>query len=918
MHALHNIRLHHILFLAFTLISAVPVLILSAWVQRSALESEVDAVEEKHLLLAYNLTNGLTQYVISIKSALNTVEKYINNDQSVELLGGMLNTLGVEFVWVMDKKGRDQSPDTLQSQLQRERIPNNIGKLLSPYMEQAEASHDDTVFSGVLYDSRDESVLYIIKALDDGFLVAMMNTRFFQSMQKKVVFGERGHAAIVDQYGHTLAHPSEVWRKTRKDITVLPPVQLMTEGKTGVSRFYSPVMKADMVAGYTVEAQTGWGVMIPQPFDELVDNASGARFFAIVITLLGITTAGLISWWLARFMCRPLAAVAESAQLAASGDVMKAIRSMPHFAPIELRELTNSFNLMVEEINTKNKEMAATTARLASAQRIAKLGNWEWDLNQNILWCSDEVFRIFGFEAQSFIATFDHFFGMVHPDDQGYVKELFDQARNEHISFGVDHRVVLKDGRIKYVHQEVEFHGVAGSHSGRLTGTVHEITERIKYEEQLIKQAQFDELTGLANRALYFDHLAKVISVSKREQQLVAVLFIDLDNFKVVNDTHGHIIGDSLLKQAATRIADIVREADTVARIGGDEFAIILHHIKRPHDASVVAEKVIAQLSEAFQIDDVEAFVGASIGITIYPADADDAMSMHRNADIAMYRSKEEGKNTFQFFTSKMNEQVHERLSLAHDLRGALDNNEFDVYFQPIIDTATEMVSSAEALVRWIHPQKGFIPPDKFISVAEETGIINPLGEWVFRKACEQASSWQAAHGNDVRVSVNLSPRQIKQGLTRDIIIDILSETGLNSSDLTFEITESMVMADTDQSIAWMKQIKELGVMMSIDDFGTGYSSLSYLKRLPVDILKIDRAFISGVGTNREDDSLITAIVAMARSLNLCVVAEGVETVEQLEFLRDLGCEKIQGYLYSKPLPVDEFKSYLKERHKPV
>ena len=355
-----------------------------------------------------------------------------------------------------------------------------------------------------------------------------------------------------------------------------------------------------------------------------------------------------------------------------------------------------------------------------------------------------------------------------------------------------------------------------------------------------------------------------------------------------------------------------------MARIGGDEFAIILHHIKRPHDASVVAEKVIAQLSEAFQIDDVEAFVGASIGITIYPSDADEAMSMHRNADIAMYRSKEEGKNTFQFFTSKMNEQVHERLLLAHDLRGALDNNEFDVYFQPIIDTETETVSSAEALVRWIHPQKGFIPPDKFISVAEETGIINPLGEWVFRKACEHATSWQAAHGKDVRVSVNLSPRQIKQGLTRDIIIDILSETGLNSSDLTFEITESMVMADTDQSIAWMKQIKELGVMMSIDDFGTGYSSLSYLKRLPVDILKIDRAFISGVGTNREDDSLITAIVAMARSLNLCVVAEGVETVEQLEFLRDLGCEKIQGYLYSKPLPVDEFKSYLKERHEQV
>jgi diguanylate cyclase (GGDEF)-like protein/PAS domain S-box-containing protein len=438
-----------------------------------------------------------------------------------------------------------------------------------------------------------------------------------------------------------------------------------------------------------------------------------------------------------------------------------------------------------------------------------------------------------------------------------------------------------------------------------------DITQRKRSEEQVHRQANFDALTGLPNRTLFFDRLSAAIIGARREKQQVALLFVDLDRFKVVNDTLGHAIGDRLLEQVAVRLAECVREVDTVARLGGDEFTTILRGISRGEDVAHVAEKIIESLSEPFWLDGNETFIGASVGITIFPSDADEANTMLRNADMAMYRAKEAGRNVYRFFTQEMDAQVLMRMDLERDLRRALDHQEFVVHYQPIIDLATGAVTSAEALVRWIHPERGMVKPGDFIPVAEDTGLIAPLGEWVLRQACIDAKAWQEAGLSGIGVSVNLSTRQLKRGFSSDFVDGIVREIGMAAEMLTFEITESLIMEDSQSAVAWLSSIKDMGVSLSIDDFGTGYSSLSYLKRFPVDVVKIDRSFVMDVTEDPDDAALVAAILAMADSLKLKVVAEGVETADQLTLLRSRGCDMVQGFFFSRPLPLAEFRQYV-------
>jgi diguanylate cyclase (GGDEF)-like protein/PAS domain S-box-containing protein len=438
-------------------------------------------------------------------------------------------------------------------------------------------------------------------------------------------------------------------------------------------------------------------------------------------------------------------------------------------------------------------------------------------------------------------------------------------------------------------------------------GVFSDITQRKQSEEKIRRQANYDALTGLPNRALFFDRLRAAIATARREKGQVALLFIDLDRFKVVNDTLGHTIGDRLLEQTAARLIACVREVDTVARLGGDEFTMILQDVARGEDAAIVAEKIIESLSEPFWIDGNEVFIGGSVGITLYPSDAGDAVTMLRNADMAMYRSKQAGRSVYRFFTKEMDAQVLMRMDLEKDMRRALERGEFVVYYQPIVDLDSGAVTSAEALLRWVHPERGLVSPGEFIPLAEETGLIGPLGEWVLYQACAGAKAWQDAGLSSVGVSVNLSSRQLKRGLTRDTIAKVLRETALEPRFLTFEITETLIMEDTKDAVAWLDSIKEMGIHLSVDDFGTGYSSLSYLKRFPVDVVKIDRAFVRDVTVDPDDAALIEAILAMTHSLNLKVVAEGVEKQDQLDLLRARGCDMVQGFYFSKPVPFEEF-----------
>ena len=908
---LKSIHLHHVLFIAFTLISIVPVIILSSWIQTAMVDSQKLGVEEKHLLLAQNITATLEQYAKDLRATINVVEKYIVDERPIDLLSDLFSSLHIDFVWVMNGEGKDVTPDFLEADIHMSRIPENIANDLSSVILKARSDREHAVFSVVKADTNNDSVIYAIKSIDERyFIVAVINTGIFTKVQKAVSFGERGHAVIVDSEGNTIAHPSNEWQTTRKNITNLTPVQLMTEGKAGVIQFYSPVMKADMVAGYAVVHDVGWGVMVPQPQSELLARVNRSRNISIFIALIGIVAAGFISWWLARLMCKPLVAVASSAQLAATGNSMTRIKKSFKYAPIEMRELTESFNYMVTEINKKNAAMRVTTERLETAQRIAHLGNWEWEFDNDIYWCSDEVYRIYGFEVQSFEAGYHKFLNMVHPDEQSYIKKLLDNVREKGHTFNEKFQIVLDDKSIHYLHQEVQLHESVGDKSAYLSGVVHEITEQKKCEEKLVQQANYDELTGLANRALYFERLSSALKLAKRNGEQVAILFIDLDDFKSVNDTYGHVIGDELLKKASIRLLDTVRDADTVARIGGDEFMIILHQIKTLDDAAQVSNKVLDSLSSVFVLGDIKAFIGASIGISVFPVDADEGIMLHRNADIAMYKAKEKGKDNYEFFTAEMNTALAERFQIAHDLRYALEENQFDVYFQPIVHVDGH-IYSAEALIRWNHPERGFISPEKFIQIAEEIGVINDIGLWVVAESCQQLRKWQDRGYTDLQVSVNVSPHQIKGSLTRDLLVSVIEKTKINPSNLTLEITESLVMDDMEHAIQWMQEMHDFGVRISMDDFGTGYSSLSYLKQLPIDVLKIDREFVSGITNSHDDDLMISAIVAMAKGLGLLIVAEGVETEQQLSFLKELECDYIQGYLFSRPLNSTDFINYL-------
>ena len=438
-----------------------------------------------------------------------------------------------------------------------------------------------------------------------------------------------------------------------------------------------------------------------------------------------------------------------------------------------------------------------------------------------------------------------------------------------------------------------------------------DITKRKQDEERIRYQANYDALTGLPNRTLFLDRLSRAVITARREGGMVALLFIDLDRFKVVNDTLGHAFGDMLLEKAAKRLLSCVREADTVARLGGDEFTVILRDVHRGSDAAVVGEQIIDNLSKPFQLDGNEAYIGASIGITIYPNDAGDPATMLRNADMAMYKAKEAGRNAFRFFTPEMDEQALTRMTLEHDLRHALRRSEFEMFYQPIMNVATGGLAGAEALVRWHHPERGMIMPSEFIQVAEDTGVILEIGEWIIQASLAQAKAWRDEGLPLFWLSINLSSAQVKRGLTAKRTIDLVEVSGLPPDAVTFEITERLIMGDTKESVDWVRQVGEAGIGLSVDDFGTGYSSLSYLRKFPLDMVKIDKSFVRDIVTDPDDARLAGAVVALAHSLDLRVVGEGVETPEQLEFLRKHGCDFAQGFLFGRPMPPGDFRNYL-------
>ncbi|NMF88867.1 EAL domain-containing protein [Aromatoleum petrolei] len=505
-------------------------------------------------------------------------------------------------------------------------------------------------------------------------------------------------------------------------------------------------------------------------------------------------------------------------------------------------------------------------------------------------------------------------------DDETFVRSHEALARDYHACVGLP---LCKDGQVLGVlaiyadetdafdSEEVELLGKLAENLAYGIVSLRTMADRKRYQAQLEYQAGHDSLTGLPNRALLTDRLQQVIGRAQRYRRNAAILFLDLDHFKYVNDSLGHNSGDRLLKAVAERLASCVRDEDTVARLGGDEFVVVLQEVDGEEQVAAAIHRIQEAMTGAYPLDDNELYVSCSIGASICPRDGASVQTLLMNADTALYRAKAQGRNNFQFYAAEMNAHAAERIALTGKLRRALENREFVLHFQPQVDVRTLRIVGAEALIRWHHPQMGLVSPARFIPLAEETGIIVPMGEWVLRNACEQARAWLDGGAAPLRMSVNLSACQFRQEGLAALVARTVQACGLDPALLELELTESMLMEDPNAAIATMHELKAVGVRLSLDDFGTGYSSLNRLKGFPIDALKIDRSFVRDITTDRTDAAITAAVVSLAHSLGLSVIAEGVEEADQFEWLRRQGCDEMQGYHFSPPLPAEEFASLL-------
>jgi diguanylate cyclase (GGDEF)-like protein len=564
-------------------------------------------------------------------------------------------------------------------------------------------------------------------------------------------------------------------------------------------------------------------------------------------------------------------------------------------------------------LRSREAELKRQTALLAQTQNVAHIGGWELDLLTRQLYWTEETYRIHETSAETFTPTVELAIAFYAPESQGTVRSAIEESMRTGEPWDLELELITARGRPIWVRATGIAEPGPNGMPVKLSGSFQDVTERRRSDDRIRRLAHYDELTGLANRNLFSYHLSRALSHAERYGKCFSVLFIDLDRFKNINDTLGHDVGDAVLKVIGRRLSDTMRAADVVARLGGDEFVVIAEEVVSPEDSAEIARKLLARIEEPVPVQGHEFILTASIGIATFPADGRDMQTLVKHADIAMYRAKERGKNTFQFYSSHFNTANVDRLALESGLKRAMsDMNQFIVHYQPKVAVADGRIIGVEALVRWISPDRGLVPPSDFIPLAEETGLIGAIGEWVLESASRQAMAWRKAGLPPLRIAVNISARQLYSDQFVAQVRRILAETGIEPDALELEVTESVMMQNVQQMAERLGELKALGLHIAIDDFGTGYSSLSYLKRLPIDSLKVDRSFVRDVPGNADDATITRAIIALAHSLRLEVVAEGVETTAQIEFLRDLACDQIQGYVFSRPVPAGELEELVR------
>ena len=581
------------------------------------------------------------------------------------------------------------------------------------------------------------------------------------------------------------------------------------------------------------------------------------------------------------------------------------------------------------------RELQESQDKLAQAQQLAQLGSWYWDCGSETAHFSDEMYTILDLDRGESEPTMDAFLNLLEPDDRRVMTGQLEQLKDRPGSHVDELHLRRRGERNQFLHHRVSSCTGAANEVVRVFGVFQDITERKTAEDKIRRLANFDSLTGLANRPHFLEHLDHLVARARRESYHLATLFIDLDRFKRVNDTMGHAAGDALLREVALRLDHCVRQSDSVgrdsgfsdaldgrsadavaehavARLGGDEFIVALVAFKRPLDAAMVARRILIELARPFEIEGTRIVVTASVGIALYPTDGATADTLIKNADVAMYRAKEIGKNTFQFFAEEMNRSASAKMTLESELRIALESDQFVLHYQPKVAADSGIIVGVEALIRWNHPQRGLIAPDRFIPLAEEAGLISAIGDWVLDHGCRQLRLWRDAGLPPISLAINLAGASFRESDLVARVEHALQIHDLAPGLLQLEATESMMMSDVEHAMVTLNNLRRIGVKLSIDDFGTGYSSLSYLRRFPIDQLKVDRSFVVEMTESADAAAIVAAIVSLGRNLALEVVAEGVETCEQADRLRELGCHVLQGYYFSRPVPAQNIPSLLR------
>jgi len=569
-------------------------------------------------------------------------------------------------------------------------------------------------------------------------------------------------------------------------------------------------------------------------------------------------------------------------------------------------------------VNLKQSE-----ARLVDAQSIANLGSWEFDLVSGEIYCSQEVYKIFGIEPGNGRITYNFFMNAVRPQEKDAVTERMRKALSEESTFTIECRIVTQDGRERSILIKARINRDETAKATWIVGFIQDITERKEVEEKIKQLAYYDTLTGLPNRILFQDSFNHAISFATRTKTQIGIFFVDLDRFKQINDTLGHAVGDKVLQEVAERLNAGVRKYDYVsrepvegieaeiARFAGDEFIIMLKNVRDHFDAAKVAQRIQDSLTMPYSIDGTEIIVTPSIGISLYPVDAERLDDLIKFADIAMYHAKELGRNNFQFYSQSLDSTAKDHLILEGQLRNAIKRNELFVLYQPIMQVQSSEISGVEALVRWRHPEHGILSASNFVPLAEETGLITEIDEWVLLDVCRQIKAWQDRFDRNWMVSVNVSGRNFKKRTLVETVGKTLRNTEIDPRWLKLEITEGVLIDNDGYVVSALNSLKKMGIKLALDDFGTGYSSLGYLRKFPLDILKIDKTFVKDILVDPDCTSITSAIIALAMSLKLDIIAEGVETKEQMELLLQKGCEKQQGNYFSPPLSVTDLEEFL-------